>query len=64
MVQVIVDVTSARTGANLAETTLTPAAVASGRFGLLYSLPVEGQVYAQPLYMAGMTVQGSTRNAR
>jgi hypothetical protein len=53
---------NARTGANLAETALTPAAVASGHFGLLYSLPVDGQVYAQPLYMSGVTVQGATRN--
>jgi hypothetical protein len=46
----------------LTETVLTPAAVASGRFGLLYSLPVDGQIYAQPLYVGGLTVQGRTRN--
>src|SRR5262245_59498141 len=52
----------ARTGATLAETTLTPANVASGQFGLLYSFPVDGQVYAQPLYVGNLTVAGRTRN--
>jgi hypothetical protein len=45
---------NARTGANLAETVLNVATVSSGTFGLLYSLPVDGQVYAQPLYMQGL----------
>src|SRR5438093_34984 len=43
---------NARTGANLAESILTPDAVAApGRFGKLFELPVEGHVYAQPLYV-------------
>jgi PQQ enzyme repeat len=45
---------NARTGANLTETVLNVAAVSSGSFGLLYSLPVDGEVYAQPLYMQGL----------
>jgi hypothetical protein len=40
---------AARTGQNAAETILTPAALTSGRFRRLASLPVDGSVYAQPL---------------
>jgi hypothetical protein len=38
-----------RTGANLQEYLLTVAAVSSGEFQKLYTIPVNGQVYAQPL---------------
>jgi outer membrane protein assembly factor BamB len=38
-----------RTGWNSHETLLTPPLVASGGFGKLWSHPVDGQVYAQPL---------------
>lgn len=48
----------ARTGQNLQETELTPASVSSGQFGQLFSDPVDGQVYAQPLYMPGVVVPG------
>jgi hypothetical protein len=46
----------ARTGQNLAETTLTPANVVPATFGLLGFLPVDGKVDAQPLYAAQVAV--------
>jgi hypothetical protein len=52
-----------RSGANLAETTLTTANVSAGSFGLLYSLgPVDGNVYGQPLYVADLATSAGTFN--
>ncbi len=53
----------ARTGQNLNETILTPANVNSTTFGKLRSLPVDGKVDAQPLYLSGQkNIAGGTHN--
>src|SRR5215510_15446079 len=49
---------NARTGLNPGETLLTPPAVASGRFGRRFAHPVDGQVYAQPLYVPSVSIPG------
>jgi hypothetical protein len=49
---------NARTGADLSETTLRPANVNSRTFGKLFALPVNGDVYAQPLYLTGLQIPG------
>jgi len=51
-----------RDGANTSETTLTPANVNVQQFGKLYSYPVDGQIYAQPLYVPNLTVGGVIHN--
>ncbi len=49
---------NARTGANTSETVLNVSNVKSSTFGALFSLPVNGSIYAQPLYVAGVTIPG------
>lgn len=54
---------NARDGANTTETTLTPANVNVRQFGLLLRLPVDGAIYAQPLYVPNVLLpNGQTRN--
>jgi hypothetical protein len=43
-------------GQNTSETTLTPANVNESAFGKLFSVTVDGSVYAQPLYVPGLTM--------
>jgi PQQ enzyme repeat len=47
-----------RTGWNQAETTLTADNVGGGGFGLQHQVPLDEQVDAQPLFVAGMTLSG------
>jgi fibronectin type 3 domain-containing protein len=50
----------ASTGQNLAETTLTPANVNVTDFGKEFATGLDGQVYAQPLYILGVNITGGT----
>jgi hypothetical protein len=52
----------ARDGANTQEYALTPKNVNSASFGKLFSCPVDGAVYAQPLWVANLTIGGSRHN--
>jgi hypothetical protein len=53
---------NARSGLNNQETILTPANVQSGKFGKLFSYLVDGYLYAQPLYVANLSVNGARHN--
>ncbi len=53
---------NARTGANLSETSLNVTNVDASQFGKLYSYTVDGAVYAQPLYVSGVTINGVPHN--
>jgi hypothetical protein len=50
---------NARSVANLAETVLDPPLLRAGRFGRLFQHDVDGQAFAQPLYVGGLTVPGN-----
>jgi PQQ-like domain len=52
----------ARTGQNLQEYALTPAAVSSGNFGKRWTCPLDGLVSAQPLYVADLAIAGGVHN--
>ena len=53
---------NSRTGLNSQETILTPANVNSTQFGKRFTYSLDGDVHAQPLYMANLTVAGVVRN--
>ena len=47
-----------RDGQNLSETILTPGNVDVSQFGKLFTQPVDGYVYAQPLYVPNVNIPG------
>jgi hypothetical protein len=53
---------NARTGQNTAETILNASNVNANQFGKLFAMPADGQVYAQPLYLPGVTIKGGVHN--
>ncbi len=52
----------ARSGWNAHETVLTQVEVNAGRFGRRTSYPVDGAVYAQPLFMPGLLTGNGVHN--
>jgi hypothetical protein len=52
----------ARDGANTQEYALTPANVNTTQFGRLFSCRADGAVYAQPLWVANLTIAGAKHN--
>lgn len=51
-----------RTGVDSHETVLTQSSVRSSAFGKRTAFTVDGQIYAQPLYVSGYAIGGKTRN--
>jgi hypothetical protein len=52
-----------RTGDNLSEAILNQSSVNVNTFGMLFRVSVDDQVYATPLYMPDLTINGATHNA-
>jgi len=53
---------AARDGANAQEYALNAATVNTGTFGKLTSCSVDGAIYAQPLWVPGLSIGGGTHN--
>jgi Chitobiase/beta-hexosaminidase C-terminal domain len=53
---------NARTGQFTQETLLTPANVSGTQFGKVFTTAVDGWVYAQPLYLANVSIGGGIHN--
>ncbi len=53
---------TARTGANTSEIILNNTNVNKNQFGKLYSIPVDGLIFAQPLYVPGVLINGTLTN--
>ncbi|HLZ42895.1 MAG TPA: hypothetical protein VKQ11_18155 [Candidatus Sulfotelmatobacter sp.] len=51
---------NSHTAQNLQETILTPANVNSSSFGKIFSYTVDGQIYAEPLYVSNLTMAGGS----
>jgi hypothetical protein len=51
-----------RTGQNTSETILKPSNVNVSQFGKLFALGVDAPIYAQPLYVANVTIGGTAHN--
>jgi hypothetical protein len=51
-----------RDGLDQTETVLTPANVNSGSFGKQFSYTVDGQVYAEPLVVSNLTINGAVHD--
>lgn len=51
-----------RDGANVKEYALTPSTVSTAAFGKLFSCTTDGAIYAQPLWVANVTIDGAPHN--
>jgi hypothetical protein len=51
-----------RSGDYLSETALSPQTVSEKTFGKLWTMPVIGRIYAQPLYVPNVAIGGGTHN--
>ena len=51
-----------RNNVNTKEYILTPTNVRVAKFGKLFSYPVDGYIYGQPLFVPALTVNGATHN--
>ena len=50
---------NSRSGVNSQELALAPATVSSSTFGKLFSCPIDGYAYAQPLYVPNLAIPGN-----